>query len=130
MTELKFRTPVVCQNGHKAYWYFELDQRDGHASEIKNHGVPKDQNCKCPKGGLDEGWRRAGADEQYTGIKTWITEQPIYEGDVLQNGTFIWVVKRYVSGAYNVKVDENGQILKTTTKVIGSQYLNSYLRGK
>lgn len=130
MVELKFRTPVVCQNGHKAYWYFELIQSGIGIADVKNYGVPKEQECKCSKFDFGEGWRRAGEDEQYTGIKTWVTNQYIYEGDILQNGAFTWVVKRYASGAYNVKVDESGQILKTTTKVIGSVYLNSELRRK
>lgn len=127
MRELKFRTPVVCQNGHKALWYFELSQNATGIAEVKHSGVPTDQECKCPKHEFNEGWRRAGEDQQYTGIKTYMTEHLIYEGDVLQNGSYRWVVKRYASGAYNIKVDEQGNILKTTTKIIGSVYLNPYL---
>lgn len=110
MRELKFRTPVVCQNGHKALWYFELSQNATGIAEVNHIGVPVEQECKCPKHEFNEGWRRAGEDQQYIGINTWDGHAHIYEGDILQNGNYRWVVKRYPSGAYNVKVDDEGRL--------------------
>lgn len=119
----KFRTPVVCQNGHKAFIYWELYQGGSQINVIKTEGVPADQSCECPKFDFGEGWRRAGKDQQCTGIKTWLENKLIYEGDILQNGRYTWEVRRYANGGFNIKVDDDGTIQKTQTKIIGSIYL-------
>lgn len=79
---LKFRTPVVCQNGHKAFWYWEIDDIDiGHTRYI---GVPSGFRCSCPKQGLGEGYARAGADQMFTGWRDRdASPTEIYEGDIV-----------------------------------------------
>ena len=79
---MKFRTPVVCQNGHKAFWYWETDEKDiGHVTQ---YGVPdSSQKCPCPKQALGEGYTRAGADQQFTGWYDRATKQEIYSGDIV-----------------------------------------------
>ena len=84
---LKFRTPVVCQNGHKAFWYWYISS-DG-IGEVKHNGVPNDQKCYCSKQALGEGYVRAGSDQMFTG---WyerdasgqeIHGKEIYESDIV-----------------------------------------------
>jgi len=78
MNELKFRTPVICQNGHKALWYWEI-KKDG-IGEIKHYGVLTNR-CDCHKQGLGEGYTRNGKDQQFVGQKD-KDGKDIYEGDL------------------------------------------------
>lgn len=78
---MKFRTPVVCQNGHKAFWYWETDEKDiGH---VTHYGVRDIDKCHCPKTSLGEGYARAGRDQWFVGVKDKDTGQDIYEGDLV-----------------------------------------------
>ncbi len=97
MIDLKFRTPVVCQNGHKALWYWQI--KDSGIGEVKHEGVVSNR-CDCPKGALGEGYARAGEDQQFTGILD-VKGKPIYVGDILDKDKFIpWVVVWGKSGFY------------------------------
>ncbi len=79
---LKFRTPVFCQNYHKAFWYWKVSPTG--IAEVRNYGVPDDQKCSCPKQGLGEGYVRAGhPDQLFTGWLDRETQQNIYEGDIV-----------------------------------------------
>lgn len=49
------RIPVVCQNGHEAFWYIRVENLD-----CQHLGVPEEEKCKCPKFNLGEGYRQAG----------------------------------------------------------------------
>lgn len=81
MKQLKLRIPVVCQNGHKALFYYEINNKKlSDIFEYKPVGVPEDQNCSCPKAGYEEGWRRAGDDQMFTGLQD-IDGVDAYEGD-------------------------------------------------
>jgi hypothetical protein len=51
--KIKIGIPVVCQNGHRAVYYFKLENL-----EFKDEGVSKESNCKCPKFELGEGWKQ------------------------------------------------------------------------
>jgi hypothetical protein len=82
MYDLKFRTPVVCQNGHKAFWYWEIKGRNIGAGEVKQIGVISNR-CSCPKGALGEGYARDGEDEMFTDLRDKDTGVEIYEGDIV-----------------------------------------------
>ena len=78
---MKFRTPVACQNLHRAFWYWETDEKDiGH---VTHYGVPDNQKCSCPKQGLGEGYIRAGRDQMFAGVTDKNTGKDIYEGDLV-----------------------------------------------
>jgi hypothetical protein len=78
---VKFRTPVVCQNLHRAFWHWETDEKDiGHVTQ---YGVPDSLKCSCLKQELGEGYARAGNDQQFTGWYDRTTKQEIYEGDIV-----------------------------------------------
>lgn len=83
MRQLKFRTPVVCQNGHRAFYYWEIDQRDTLFMETHAFGVEKEEDCGCPKFDVNEGWSRAGKDKQFTG-RLDVKGIEVYEGAIVK----------------------------------------------
>ena len=84
MIQLQFRTPVVCQNGHKAFWYWYIKGNEiTDMGEVSQVGVLSDQKCGCPKQGLGEGYVRAGPDQMFTGWYDRDTGVEIYEGDIV-----------------------------------------------
>ncbi len=65
MSPLQVLIPVECQNGHKAYAQMEI-----YGLEAKYLGVPKEQDCACPKHETHQGWRAYDspvATKQYLG---------------------------------------------------------------
>lgn len=52
---LEIKIPVVCQNGHKAFWYCSIYDLD-----IHHKGVPDDEKCSCPKFNLGDGYEQDG----------------------------------------------------------------------
>lgn len=50
---VEVRTPVVCQNGHTAYWLFVIEGLDVRELAPTNA-------CGCPKHNRLEGWRASG----------------------------------------------------------------------
>jgi hypothetical protein len=51
---VKIGVPVVCQNGHRAVFWYEL-----FGLTWSDRGVSRDQQCDCPKHDMGQGWRRA-----------------------------------------------------------------------
>lgn len=142
MRELRFRQPVVCQNGHKAFWFFEIDQSlMPFPDQIINHGVPQNQTCSCSKFDYEEGWRRAGGDQQDTGID--VEKESIYEGDVVEfeyqeQIAFTWsrklgVIKwndllaRFTIVYFDGFNEYELPMYKSIKRIVGSVYLNSEL---
>lgn len=58
---LKARTLAECQNGHKAYWYFNIDG----LGEVINIGVKNGEKCDCPKWDIGQGYSACGKVEIY-----------------------------------------------------------------
>ena len=82
--ELKFRTPVKCQNGHKAFWYWKHSDR--HFLQIETIQKPPDNTCGCSKFSIGEGWERDGEDQMFIGLLDFSEEQKeIYQGDILDS---------------------------------------------
>lgn len=77
--EIKFRTPTKCQNGHFRWYYYEADFGDVY----KVGWGEKQADCKCPTGGLDNGFEKCGNDEQLTGLFD-KDRKEIYEGDIVK----------------------------------------------
>ena len=83
--EHKFRTPVKCQNGHKAFWYWKLSKNG--LFETKTIKLP--ESCECPPlivNGIhmlafDGGWSRDGDDQMFAGILSQ-SEVEIYRKDI------------------------------------------------
>lgn len=103
MTPIKGRTPVQCQNGHKAYWYWETYG----LGNIKNHGVPSSDKCDCPKLLIGEGYERCGDDQIFIGRQD-KNNIDIYVGDIVCVGNQEGIVvfdERFlcynVTGFYN-----------------------------
>jgi hypothetical protein len=75
----KFRTPIICQNGHKCFWYWQIE--DYGIGSIKHLGVISNR-CDCPKQALGEGYVKNGDDQLFIGH---VDKQgkDIYEGDII-----------------------------------------------
>lgn len=99
MTPIKGRTPVRCQNGHEAHWYWEIYG----LAIIKNHGVPSGDKCQCPKFSVGEGYTRCGDDQLFIGRRD-KNNIDIYVGDTVRVGNQTGVVyfdSRFL--CYNIK---------------------------
>lgn len=131
MKNLKFRTPVKCQNGHKAFWYWKPNWQLFTLNTIK---MPDREICKCSKFGLGEGWFRDGDDQMFIG--DFFHAGEIYEGDIFKHpdGT-VFVIEWDICfsgfrGSYGkhgnssviLQIDDKGQAVK-----IGSTHLTPEL---
>ncbi len=105
MKDLKFRTPVKCQNGHKAFWYWKHSYNGLFKTEMVKHPEP----CGCPEfsmgleGGYP-GWSRDGDDQMFIGRKDELGID-VYDGDIVErNGynTHIGIVD-FVNGHFVIK---------------------------
>lgn len=50
--------PVICQNGHKALATYRWDSA---RMDYIFESVPRDEQCKCPKHNLGQGYKQDGA---------------------------------------------------------------------
>lgn len=84
MKKIRYRIPVKCQNGHKAFWYAQIC--DTHISDYQFipgfSGVPQKQKCECPMHDLGDGWRRDGENQLFS-FRLDINDKPVYEGDII-----------------------------------------------
>lgn len=105
MKELKFRTPVICQNGHKGMWYWHIE--DYGIGTVKHDGVIANR-CDCPKQALGEGYIKNGDDQQFIG-KLDKYGNAIFESDIIH---VKWVTKDedYNWGYYIVKFGEGANV--------------------
>jgi hypothetical protein len=55
---MKIKIPVECQNGHKAFWYYDIRGLD-----VVTLGVPSEDKCNCPKWNFGEGYHSTGDPE-------------------------------------------------------------------
>lgn len=56
MDEFRIFIPVICHNGHEAIASYRLEDLD-----FIFESVPNDQQCKCPKSELGQGYTANGA---------------------------------------------------------------------
>jgi hypothetical protein len=140
MRALKFRTPVICQNGHKAYWYWEIKSTE--LSEIFDKGVLECKKCSCPKILGGQGYKKNGDDEQYAELKD-KNGKEIYEGDIVvfAHPTFIaeiyftpykgFMLKYLNNNARTRLIDERFEPIplnhELTVEIIGNIYENKDL---
>lgn len=131
MENIKGRTPVKCQNEHKALWYWELSNG---IPEIRHLGVSDNSKCKCPKFNIGEGYASSGENQLCSNYmdRNGIL---IYEGDLIKqkhspyiglvswNGQAYWSVFR--DGKFNefLYADKN-------TEVVGNIWENPELLPK
>ena len=66
MKNLKFRTPVKCQNGHKAFWYWMGPPMS--FGVIETVQMPPER-CGCSRIDFGKGRTRDGDDQMFIGIK-------------------------------------------------------------
>lgn len=85
--DIKYRIPVICQNGHKAFWYCKVSN-DGIAEHTfnKNSGVPREMNCNCPKHAFGEGWTRNGENQLWS-YSSDANSKDVYAGDIIKGVT-------------------------------------------
>ena len=102
--EHKFRTPVKCQNGHKAFWYWKHSDR--HFLQIETIQKPPDNTCGCSKFSIGEGWERDGDDQMFIGLHS-DTEIEIFDQDLVKifNSEIPYVVE-FHNGAFGYWVDK------------------------
>lgn len=53
MKSIKIGVPCQCQNGHKATWWFRLEDL-----RWVDEGVKNEDKCACPKGEFGQGYSR------------------------------------------------------------------------
>ena len=117
----KFRTPVICQNGHKGLWYWQIENYG--IGSIKHLGVISNR-CDCPKQALGEGYVKNGDDQLFIGH---VDKQgkDIYEGDIVDFGG-LGVVK-YDEDRFYVDCGNIHTRVSKQHKVIGNTYENPEL---
>ena len=82
--EHKFRTPVKCQNGHKAFWHWKPKKN----TILKVETIKHPEDCAClitVNNGIPVhpiGWIRDGDDQMFTGLKGKHGIE-IYNGDII-----------------------------------------------
>lgn len=132
MKEIKYRVPVQCQNGHKAFWYCQIEDLDFESLQL---GVPLDQKCDCPKLSKGQGYTRAGENQLCAPLKD-KNGSDIYDGDIAKSVYGVGVViygKRGFLFDFGLDSDElwgmavgrEGQRFE----IIGSTHLNPELLG-
>jgi hypothetical protein len=78
--ELKFRTPHRCQNDHFRWLYWE--PKDGFVNSAK--WGDKHPDCNCPTGDIDQGFRKVGDHQLWTGLYD-MHNKPIYRRDIIKH---------------------------------------------
>lgn len=81
MKNMKFRTPVKCQNDHKAFWYWKIPPMSFGVIETV-HMPP--EKCGCSTIDFGEGWSRDGDDQMFIGIQDALGID-IYEGSIMDS---------------------------------------------
>ena len=137
MKDLKFRTPVKCQNGHKAFWYWNPKQSE--LLHIEASLCPEPKICDCiedhPNGG-NGGWLRDGDDQMFIGNFKEVGD--IYEGDILKHPDGMTFLVRWdksfsgFRGYYGPSCSETYSVLlqigdRGMAKIIGSTHLTPEL---
>jgi len=140
MKSIKIRTPVICQNGHKSYWYWEVDKND----IMEGRRIKIEPECNCPKAGMGEGWQKNGDDELFIG-KQDKNKKDIYENDILllkskenNKKQFLEIIKwenTWIEDGYGNNNDYCGFTLPANLDdfeytIIGNKYLNQELLNK
>lgn len=80
MSEIKFRTPTRCQNGHFR-WLYSI----AGFFNVKQEWEP--QRCGCHTGGFKQGFEKCGDAELAIGLKD-VRGNDVYEGDMVRFLTF------------------------------------------
>jgi len=77
MKDLKFRTPVKCQNGHKSFWHWKHSD-----VTIQGHKTITYPECSCVSPRRDQ-WERDGDDQMFIGIFSKDGTE-IYDKDIIK----------------------------------------------